>query len=106
MNAGATAVVIYNNSAGNFAGTVAGTDPAGDLSTVPVVSISDTAGALIDGRIAAGETTLTWTDSEGTFVNPTGGLISSFSSYGTDAELGLKPDIGAPGGLIRSYLAT
>ncbi|MDQ3315127.1 MAG: S8 family serine peptidase, partial [Verrucomicrobiota bacterium] len=102
VNAGAAAVVMYNNVAGNFAGTVAGTDPAGDLSTVPVVSISNTDGALIDGRIAAGETTLTWTDSEGTFVNPTGGLISSFSSYGTDAELGLKPDIGAPGGLIRS----
>ncbi|HEX4744526.1 MAG TPA: S8 family serine peptidase, partial [Candidatus Limnocylindria bacterium] len=29
-------------------------------------------------------------------------LISSFSSYGLTAELMLKPDIGAPGGLIRS----
>ena len=37
-----------------------------------------------------------------TIVNPTGGLISSFSSYGTAATLELKPDIGAPGGLIRS----
>jgi subtilisin family serine protease len=33
---------------------------------------------------------------------PTGGLISSFSSYGLAADLSLKPDIGAPGGLIRS----
>ena len=46
--------------------------------------------------------TLTWTAPTGTFVNPTGGLISSFSSYGLNAELTLKPDIGAPGGLIRS----
>src|SRR5207248_4379810 len=56
----------------------------------------------IDGRIASGDTTLTWTDTEGTFANPTAGLISSFSSYGLGAELDLKPDIGAPGGLIRS----
>ncbi len=35
-------------------------------------------------------------------MNPTGGLISSFSSYGLEAELDLKPDIGAPGGSIRS----
>ena len=31
-----------------------------------------------------------------------GGLISSFSSYGLAPDLTLKPDIGAPGGLIRS----
>ena len=43
---------------------------------------------------------MTWT-ATGTFVNPTGGLISSFSSYGLAADC-LKPDIGAPGGLIRS----
>ena len=33
---------------------------------------------------------------------PTGGTISSFSSFGLNAELTLKPDIGAPGGFIRS----
>ena len=66
------------------------------------MAISDTEGVLIDGKIAAGPATMTWTNATGTFPNPTGGLISSFSSYGVDAELGLKPDIGAPGGLIRS----
>ena len=35
-------------------------------------------------------------------VNPSGGLLSSFTSYGMTAELDLKPDIAAPGGLIRS----
>ena len=70
--------------------------------TIPVVAISDTEGVLIDGRIAAGPATMTWTNATGSFPNPTGGLISSFSSYGLDAELALKPDIGAPGGLIRS----
>jgi minor extracellular serine protease Vpr len=34
--------------------------------------------------------------------NPTGGLISSFSSYGLSPDLALKPDIGAPGGNIYS----
>lgn len=101
-NAGAAAAIIYNNVAGVIAGTVEGTDPAGDLTNFTVVGISNTQGALIDGRIAAGPTTMTWTNTQQTFANPTGGLISSFSSYGLGAELDLKPDIGAPGGLIRS----
>jgi subtilisin family serine protease len=98
MNAGAAAVVLYNNVPGRISPTVAGTPPI----TIPVVAISDTEGVLIDSRLAAGPVTLTWTDETGSFVNPTGGLISSFSSYGLEAELDLKPDIGAPGGLIRS----
>ena len=100
QNAGAAAVILYNNVAGRFSPTVAGPTPI----TIPVVAISDTEGVLIDGVIAANPATatMTWTNVEGTFVNPTGGLISSFSSYGMNAELTLKPDIGAPGGLIRS----
>jgi minor extracellular serine protease Vpr len=98
QQAGAAAVVLYNNSAGRFSPTVAGSPAI----TIPVVAISDTEGALINGRLAAGAVELTWTDVEGSFQNPTGGLISSFSSYGLSPDLQLKPDIGAPGGLIRS----
>lgn len=98
QNAGASAVVLYNNVPGRFSPTVAGTPAI----TIPVVAISDAEGALIDGRIAAGPVTMTWTNVTGTFVNPTGGLISSFSSYGLSPDLAIKPDIGAPGGLIRS----
>jgi len=98
QNAGAAAVVLYNNVAGPLSPTVAGTPPV----TIPVVAISAADGAVLDARIAAGPTTLTWTTERGTFPNPTGGLISSFSSYGTAATLALKPDLGAPGGLIRS----
>jgi minor extracellular serine protease Vpr len=98
QNAGAAAVVLYNNTAGRFSPTVAGTPPI----TIPVVAISDTEGALIDSRLQAGPVTLTWSDETLNSVNPTGGLISSFSSYGLGAELDLKPDIGAPGGLIRA----
>ncbi len=98
QNAGAAAVVLYNSVAGRFAATVAGTPAI----TIPVVSIDRDEGILIHNRLNAGPVTLTWTNAEGTFLNPTGGLISSFSSYGMNAELTLKPDIGAPGGLIKS----
>jgi subtilisin family serine protease len=98
QNAGAAAVVLYNNSAGRFSPTVAGSPAI----TIPVVAVSDTEGVAINNAIASGAQTLNWQSTQGTFVNPTGGLISSFSSYGMNAELTLKPDIGAPGGLIRS----
>lgn len=98
QQAGAIAVVLYNNSAGRFSPTVAGTPEI----TIPVVAISDAEGALINSRLALGPVDMTWTDQFGTFINPTGGLISSFSSYGLSPDLDLKPDIGAPGGLIRS----
>ncbi len=98
QNAGAVAVILYNNVAGAFSPTVAGSPPV----TIPVVAITAADGAVLDARIAAGPTTMTWGTERGTFPNATGNLISSFSSYGTAATLELKPDIGAPGGLIRS----
>lgn len=98
QNAGAAAVVLYNNSAGRFSPTVAGSPAI----TIPVVAVSDTEGVAINNAINSGPQTLNWQNTTGTFVNPTGGLISSFSSYGLGPDLSLKPDIGAPGGLIRS----
>ncbi|UQN08266.1 S8 family serine peptidase [Deinococcus sp. QL22] len=98
QQAGAAAVVIYNNAAGPFAGTVAGSPAI----TIPVVSISNTLGALLDSRIAAGSTSMTWTPDSGSYANPTGNLLDASSSYGLAADLALKPDLGAPGGLIRS----
>jgi len=98
QNAGAAAVVLYNNVAGRISPTVAGSPPI----TIPVVAISDVEGALIDGRLAAGPVKMTWTDQLASFSNATGNLISSFSSYGLAPDLSLKPDIGAPGGYIWS----
>lgn len=98
MNAGAAAVVLYNNVPGRQTITVAGSPAI----TIPVVSISDSEGVLINNRLAAGPVSMTWTDQEGTFANATGNLISSTSSYGLSPDLEIKPDIGAPGGLIRS----
>lgn len=97
QNAHAAGVILYNNVPGRFAPTVA---PA--PITIPVVAISDVEGNKIKGLLASGAVNLTWTDQSGSFVNPTGGLISSFSSYGLSPDLELKPDIGAPGGLIHS----
>ncbi len=94
VSAGAVAVVIYNNVPGIFAG-------GGVVATnnVPVVGISQEDGLALRNTPGA---TITWTDVRINAPNPTGGLISSFSSYGMTAELNIKPDLGAPGGLIRS----
>jgi subtilisin family serine protease len=108
--AGAAGVVLYNNNppnVGRFNPTVAVPAPVppgadGQPVTIPVVAISDTEGALIDGRVASGPVTMTWTDETRIFPNATAGLASSFTSFGLNAEMELKPDIGAPGGFIRS----
>ena len=102
QNAGAAAVVLYNNVSGRVNPTVAA-PPGNPPITIPVVAVSDTEGVLINNRLAAGPVTMTWTNQVSSFPNvPGGGLISSFSSYGVSPDLELKPDIGAPGGQIRS----
>jgi minor extracellular serine protease Vpr len=95
--AGAVGVIIYNNVPGLFAG--------GAVTNIPPIfgiSISREDGLAIAALDAAGRASLTWTNNRINALNPTGGLISSFSSYGLAADLSLKPDIGSPGGLIRS----
>lgn len=98
QTAGAAGVVLYNNAPGRISPTVVGTPAI----TVPVVSISDVEGVLIDSRLASGAVDMTWRNDLGSFPNITGGLISSFSSYGLAADLSVKPNIGAPGGMIYS----
>lgn len=97
INAGAAAVIIHNNAPGLFSGTLGAT--IGDGS-VPVVAIAQADGLFIQAQTAP--VTMTWTDQQASFPSPTGGLISSFSSYGLAPDLSLKPDIGAPGGNIYS----
>ena len=96
INAGATAVVIYNNAPGIVNGTLGG--PIG--SDVPVVGISQADGGFIAAQTAP--VTMNWTDQESSFPSPTADLISSFSAYGLSPDLALKPDLGAPGGGIYS----
>ena len=83
---------------GALAPTVAGTPAI----TIPVVAITATQGATLDGLIAGGPTTLTWDDDYVAFPYGTGGLISGFSSFGMAPDLSFKPNIGAPGGGIYS----
>lgn len=97
-NAGAAAVVLYNNAAGALNPTVAGTPPI----SIPVVAITAAQGATLDGLIAGGSTTLNWTAEYVDWPYGTGGLISGFSSFGLAADLSLKPNVGAPGGGILS----
>jgi minor extracellular serine protease Vpr len=96
INAGAAAVVISNNAPGVFNGTLG----APIDGVTPVVGISLEGGNFIRAQLAP--VMMTWTDQEASFLSPTGGLISSFSSYGLAPDLSLKPDIGAPGGNIYS----
>lgn len=92
-DAGATGVVIHNSVPGLFLG-------GGIVSrSIFVVAISQEDGLHLRSLATP---TLTWTDVRVSAPNPTGGLISSTSSYGLAPDLTLKPDIGAPGGLIRS----
>ena len=108
QSAGALAVVLYNNVPGLLnASVIPPTAPPGlPAVTIPVVGVSDVDGNLIDSRLQAGgpdSVTLTWTTEIATIPNlPSGGLISAFSAYGLAPDLTLKPDIGAPGGAIRS----
>lgn len=96
--AGAAAVVLYNNAAGALNPSVAGTPAV----TIPTVAVTAAQGAALDALIAAGPTTLVWGDAYVGYPYGTGGLISSFSSFGLAADLTLKPNIGAPGGGIYS----
>jgi minor extracellular serine protease Vpr len=94
-DAGAAGVIIQNNAPGIFfGGFTVGKGIFG-------IGISQADGNTLQ---ALPSPTATWTADTIDVANPTAGRASAFSSYGLDAELGLKPDIGAPGGLIRSTI--
>lgn len=100
QDAGYAALVIHNNSAGVIAATVEGAEPI----TIPVVTITQADGALLQERIASGSPKLTWAADQVVLPNAGAGLMSSFSSYGLTADLTLKPDLSAPGSQIWSTL--
>ena len=104
--AGAIGVVLYNNVFGLLSPTVAPPTGAPPV-TRPVVAIQAADGAVLNSRLPTAFSSaidMTWKEETQAFVNPTGGTLSSFSSSGLTAELQIKPNIGAPGGLIRSTL--
>ena len=101
QDAGASAVVLYNNAPGFLSATVI---PGAPPITIPVVAVTADDGLAIFNRIRAGGAILTWTPELSNTSVSTGNLISSFSSFGPSPDLTLKPDIGAPGGFIYSTL--
>jgi minor extracellular serine protease Vpr len=102
QRAGAEGVVLYNNAPGSVNPTVAPVAPDTEVITIPVVMISQAQGNEMDSRLAAGPVSLTWTDTQGSYLNSLGGTIATSSSYGLAPDLSLKPDIGAPGANIYS----
>ncbi|TML12022.1 MAG: peptidase S8 [Actinobacteria bacterium] len=100
-HAGAVGVVLYNNAAGTLNPTVTPSPAGAPPVTIPVVAITQADGLEIYDGLAENDA-LTWTDQVLEAPLETAGVISDFSSFGTDAELGLKPDLGGPGGQIYS----
>ncbi|MCB0886512.1 MAG: S8 family serine peptidase, partial [Propionibacteriaceae bacterium] len=98
QNAGAAALVIYNNAPGFINATVEGETPI----TIPVVTVTQEEGQTVVAALASGPVTAAVTGQNVDRPNPTAGLVSDFSSWGLAANLALKPDLGAPGGSIYS----
>ena len=95
--AGASAVIIFNRADGALA--IALKDPS---LKIPVAGMSKADGEEIFARSQAAPVTLHWLPGTKAFPNPTGGKVSSFSSWGLSPDLAIKPDLGGPGGLILS----
>ncbi|WP_182353474.1 S8 family serine peptidase [Flaviflexus huanghaiensis] len=99
QESGAAGVIIDNNQPGAISATVEGATAI----TIPVVTILQTDGDAIRAAIADAEApTMTWTDEMVVSDVDTAGLVSDFSSYGLAADLSIKPQVTAPGGLIYS----
>lgn len=100
QDAGADALIIYNNTAGFLNATVSGEVAI----TIPVIGVPKADGERIIALLSDDDSapTVAFTGELSSQENPTGGLISSFSSWGLAADLSLKPDLGAPGGSIYS----
>ena len=105
--AGASALLIYNNQPG-----VVYADLNGINSSMPVVTITQEAGAAIAAigteHVSKGGVTYRTgkltirTAPSGNYYDSAYKTMSSFSSFGVPGDLSLKPDITAPGGNIYS----
>ena len=90
QEAGAIAVIIYNNVSGTIYMTI------GNDAKIPAVSINKDDGDIL---AAKGSGTI-----EFTLANEAGPFMSDFSSWGPNPDLSLKPDITAHGGNILSAI--
>src|SRR5262245_3575032 len=83
--AGAAAVVLFNDNPGGIFVDVTATPPIG----IPVVAISQADGERIVTDLAAGPVTLQW-GATASIPNATGGALSPFTSFGVSPDLALK----------------
>ena len=99
-NAGAAALLIYNNRNGRiYSARIDGTPIIG----MPVSFLSGQTGNAIANDLTSGSTVaISFSDDVGLEPYYRASKISTFSSHGPTAALTLKPDIGAPGGRIYS----
>ncbi|KAG0037683.1 hypothetical protein BGZ82_002041 [Podila clonocystis] len=108
VNGGAVGIIFVNNVPGSLSATI---DPV----KVDFGILSQTEGLAFFEKLKAQapestdltkEVIASFSDGPSPFLNPAGGSPSSFSSYGLDNELHIKPDLGAPGENIYSTWPT
>ncbi|KAI9345133.1 peptidase S8/S53 domain-containing protein [Zopfochytrium polystomum] len=92
QKAGATACIIYSNGDG-IIGVTGG--------SIPTASTTREAGAAI---LATPDKAVI-SKAQAVFPYATGGTVSDYSSGGLDAELHMKPDLGAVGGQVFSCIS-
>ncbi|WP_297280948.1 S8 family serine peptidase [uncultured Anaerococcus sp.] len=94
---GAKAVIIYNNERpDDTLMSMAG----GDTAKIPFLQITRPSGLKIIDNLD--DINITFPDELKPFDHPKANEISAFSSFGPTPELGIKPEISAPGGDIYS----
>ncbi len=101
QNAKAAGVIIFNSAAGGDAlmGMSFGAEEASI--TIPAVFVGLTKGTALKN---AAVKSLKFTTEMTSVVNPKGGIMSDFTSWGPTPNLDFKPEITAPGGNIYSTL--
>ncbi|WP_261799111.1 S8 family serine peptidase [Actinomyces ruminicola] len=97
--AGAVGAVFDNSAPGQLGVSLVGSD--GSVVSIPAVAIDQASGDAIRAALAE-DSELTFAEEPAEFNIATGGKVSAFSAWGLNTDLGLKPDVVAPGGYIWS----
>lgn len=91
---GAVGIVCYDHGLSTFYKNQGGW-------SVPFMKISKADGQALEALLTTNDS-ISFTATNESYVNPTSGKLSSFSSWGVTPDMGFKPDIAAPGGNIYS----
>lgn len=97
-NAGAVAVVVYNNVPGAGPSVMSGLGS----NTIPAVMISNPDGLLLKSFIAANQSSVQVEIDATTAQTISSRVLSSFSSVGPSSNFGIKPDLVAVGESVYS----